>query len=38
MEARPFQDACDVDRVQRELQIIFHSFGGPKVPQWGGLI
>ena len=38
MEARPFQDACDANRVQRELQITFHAFGGPKAPQWGGLI
>ena len=38
MEARPFQDICDADKVHRKMQIIFHAFGGPKAPQWGGLI
>jgi len=37
-EARPFQDICDADRVHRKMQITFYAFGGPKAPQWGGLI
>jgi len=38
MEARPFQDDCDANKVYRSCRIIFHSSGGPKAPQWGGLI
>ena len=38
MEERPFQDTCDVDKVHRSCRLFFHAFGGPKAPQWGGLI
>lgn len=38
MEARPFKDICDADRVQRKMQINFYAFRGPKAPQWGELI
>lgn len=33
MEERHFQDACDANKVQRKLQIIFHDFRGLKAPQ-----
>ena len=33
-----FQGACDERQGIEKLQIVFHAFGGPKTPQWGGLI
>jgi hypothetical protein len=32
-----YQDTCGADNVQKVADY-FHAFGGPKAPQWGGLI
>ena len=31
--SKAFKDACDANKVQKKLAIVFHAFGGPKAPQ-----